>query len=214
MNKKIYFNDKFLAFVDEEPQNSQNQSIRFMNTFSEKGIKNLMDELVSESGSKASKTQSEFYAHSNTFEQVLDYLKEKLYYIEAAGGFIQRKDKFLFIFRLNRWDLPKGKLEKKESIEQAAIRECEEECAIEELTIKQQLSSTFHLYKYKDSYAIKQTYWFYMTTTFDKELKPQIEENIEKVEWFDVNGIKESVLKSTYFTISDVVNEALGVVKL
>ena len=41
--------------------------------------------------------------------------------IEAAGGLVQRDDgKFLFIFRNNKWDLPKGGIEKKELTIEAA----------------------------------------------------------------------------------------------
>ena len=51
--------------------------------------------------------------------------------IEAAGGLvINRKGEYLFIYRNDKWDLPKGKLEKGERKRQGAVREVEEECGI------------------------------------------------------------------------------------
>ena len=59
--------------------------------------------------------------------------------IEAAGGLVYNaKDQLLMIFRNGKWDLPKGKLEVGENIEQCAMREVEEECGISGLTITQQ----------------------------------------------------------------------------
>ena len=117
---------------------------------------------------------------------------------------------FRSIYRLGKWDLPKGKLDKGETVEAAAIRECEEECGIKNLKIEQQLSSTYHIYKYKGKLALKQTYWFYMTTNYEKPLKPQTEENIEDVKWFTKEKIKETVFGNSYFTIIDVINEAFN----
>jgi len=209
MNKKIYFNNKFLAFVDEGPQTSQNQSIRFYPDLSEETLTGLFNEILSESDSSLSQTSSEYYTLSGNFEKVFDYLKKNLYYIEAAGGLIKKENDFLFIFRHGRWDLPKGKLEKKETIEHAAIRECEEECSVKKLKIEKQLASTFHIYKFRDKFALKQTYWFFMTTDYDKKLKPQKEEHIEEVKWMNKEEIKKIVFDNSYFTIMDVVNEAM-----
>ncbi|MFT4602413.1 MAG: 8-oxo-dGTP pyrophosphatase MutT (NUDIX family), partial [Arenicella sp.] len=51
---------------------------------------------------------------------------ENFKFIEAAGGLVEFKGKFLFIKRNGLWDIPKGKLEKGESIEEGAVREIEE----------------------------------------------------------------------------------------
>jgi ADP-ribose pyrophosphatase YjhB (NUDIX family) len=208
MNTKIYFNNKFLEFTGQATQTSQNQSIRLIEKINEEKLKKIIDELLSENDSSSSKTNDFYQISAEDFNFVFDFLKKHFYYIEAAGGLIKKENKFLFIYRLNKWDLPKGKLDKNETIEHAAIRECEEECAIKKLKIEQQLSSTFHVYKYKDKYALKQTFWFYMSTTFDGKLKPQTEENIDEVKWFTKDEIKKTVFANSYFTIIDVVNEA------
>lgn len=124
--------------------------------------------------------------------------------IEAAGGVVKNtKNKTLFIYRLEKWDLPKGKIEKGEKIEDAAIREVEEECAVTGLVIKKQLQDCYHIYHLKDKPILKQTYWFEMFTSFNGDLIPQKEEGIEKVEWLSDKQIKDVALKNTYASIAD-----------
>jgi ADP-ribose pyrophosphatase YjhB (NUDIX family) len=212
MNKKIYFNNKFIEFSNDAVQDSQNQSVRFIPEFSEETLTKITDELLSETVEPVSKTASGYRMSVDKFQQVFDYLKKNLYYIEAAGGFIQKQNQFLFIYRFNRWDLPKGKLDKGETIEHAAIRECEEECAVKNLIIRKALSPTFHVYRYKDKFALKQTYWFHMITDYDKKLKPQTEENITDVKWFTREEAEKNVSENSYFTIQDVVSEAFRVI--
>ena len=72
--------------------------------------------------------------------------------IEAAGGLVYNdKNQILMIFRNGKWDLPKGKLEVGENIEQCAIREVEEECGVSGLTITQQLQKTYHKWEHESS---------------------------------------------------------------
>ena len=48
--------------------------------------------------------------------------------------------------RLGVWDLPKGKVEKSEDIEQAAVREVQEECGLVDVRLVAPLTSTWHTY--------------------------------------------------------------------
>lgn len=150
-----------------------------------------------------------FILPANTFDLFMTVAKKELHYFEAAGGFIEKDAQYLCIHRLGRWDLPKGKLEKNETIEAAAVRECEEECGIGELRIQYPLHSTFHLYPYKKGIAIKQSFWFYMQSSWQKPLVAQTEESIDEVRWFSKEEIIRQVLPDTYFTIHDVIREAL-----
>jgi ADP-ribose pyrophosphatase YjhB (NUDIX family) len=43
---------------------------------------------------------------------------------------VRKKDKFLMIYRMKKWDLPKGKKEKKEKYKDTAVREVSEECNV------------------------------------------------------------------------------------
>ena len=107
--------------------------------------------------------------------------------IEAAGGLVRNAaGEGLFIFRRGHWDLPKGKIDKGETVEQAAVREVQEETGITQVTLGAALPTTYHTYRNrKDKRVLKRTYWFEMTTT-DTELIPQTEEDIEAAVWHPV----------------------------
>jgi len=120
---------------------------------------------------------------------------------KAAGGKVLNKnEEVLFIYRLNRWDLPKGKLEKKETIEQCAIREVEEECGVNRLKIIEKLPTTYHIFKRKGMLFLKVTYWHLMQTEFIGQLTPQTEEGIKKVCFFNKQET-HSALQNTYSNI-------------
>jgi len=100
----------------------------------------------------------------------------------AAGGKVfNHLNEVLFIYRFDKWDLPKGKLEKGETIEQCAIREVEEECGITNLIIENKLETTYHIFERKDKLILKISHWFLMKTNYSGALKPQIEEGISEV---------------------------------
>ena len=126
--------------------------------------------------------------------------------IEAAGGLVfNAENKVLMIFRNRKWDLPKGKLEVGESIENCAIREVEEECGISSLEICNKLVETFHTYDLKGESILKKTYWYKMSCSFSGDLTPQIEEGITKVCWIEMDDVKEK-LNNSYSNIIDVFN--------
>lgn len=122
--------------------------------------------------------------------------------IEAAGGLVLNKQKeILMIYRLGKWDLPKGKIEKGEKKKDAAIREVEEECGIDQLEIIHKLNTTYHCYFLKKKRVLKKSYWYLMQTTYQDELTPQLEENITEVRWVNKNEIPE-LLNNTYASIA------------
>uniref|UniRef100_UPI0040497EF7 NUDIX hydrolase n=1 Tax=Fluviicola sp. TaxID=1917219 RepID=UPI0040497EF7 len=104
--------------------------------------------------------------------------------IEAAGGIVKRKNDYLFIERNGVWDLPKGKVEVNESVEEAAVREIEEECGIEKPIIHRFLGCTFHTYEFKGKHVLKKNWWFMLDYTGSKKATPQVEEGISQVVWF------------------------------
>lgn len=121
--------------------------------------------------------------HKNESKLLSKFLK-KLPNVIAGGGKVYNDDgKVLFIFRNDKWDLPKGKAEGNETIEETAIREVEEETKVEGLEIVRPLETTYHIFKRNGRYKIKITYWFEMKTSFTGELKPQKKEGITKVKW-------------------------------
>jgi 8-oxo-dGTP pyrophosphatase MutT (NUDIX family) len=127
--------------------------------------------------------------------------------IEAAGGIVRRFDEFLFIQRFGLWDLPKGKIEKGESPEFAALREVEEECGITGVVLHDSICETYHTYEMKGKNILKKTYWYNMSYTGDQALTPQLEEGITDVRWIKLSEVDE-ILKNTYPSIRYVFAEA------
>ena len=117
-------------------------------------------------------------------------------------------NKFLFIFRNNQWDLPKGGVEKNELIIEAAKREVTEETGVGDLIVQNQLSETYHIFKKGKRYRLKKTYWFKMSTNYMGQLQPQIEEGISKTEWISKAGI-ESFLDDAFENIRIIILEVL-----
>ena len=120
---------------------------------------------------------------------------------KAAGGkVLNANNETLFIYRFNKWDLPKGKLESGESILECAVREVEEECGISNLQIEKELETTYHIFERKGKLILKITYWFLMSTTYIGKLTPQFEEGIEQVVFKNEDETVEA-LKNTYENI-------------
>ena len=140
------------------------------------------------------------YLYTPDLESGWNYFLTQIKVVPAAGGLVKNnKNDILFIYRNNIWDLPKGRIEKNESIETAAIREVEEECSIFNLTIEKQLITTYHIY-FQNKNKLKLTYWFLMNSNYDKSLIPQIEEGITKVEFIKEESI-DTILKESYANI-------------
>jgi 8-oxo-dGTP pyrophosphatase MutT (NUDIX family) len=117
--------------------------------------------------------------------------------VVAGGGKVYNDEgKVLFIYRNNKWDLPKGKVEGKETIDYTAIREVEEETGISGLEITKPLEMTYHIFKRNGKHRIKVTYWFEMRTSYDGKLIPQVKEGITKVQWLDDTQMKRAMTNS------------------
>jgi len=115
------------------------------------------------------------------------------------------KNQILVIYRNNKWDIPKGKVEKDESTREAAIREVEEECGIKHLKLNDKLISTYHIYASKGGLILKKTNWYNMTCLVDQKLTPQKEEGIDEVKWVKSDFFSTPGL-STYKSLKEVIN--------
>lgn len=113
------------------------------------------------------------------------FLKKLPNVIAGGGKVVNDKGEILFIYRNNKWDLPKGKAEPKETIEETALREVEEETGVSGLKITKPMETTYHIFKRNGKHKIKITYWFEMTTSYSGRLSPQENEGITKVEWLN-----------------------------
>ncbi|HET7000040.1 MAG TPA: NUDIX domain-containing protein [Puia sp.] len=122
----------------------------------------------------------------------------------AAGGLVENeKGEILFMFRRDKWDLPKGKLDPGETLEECALREVEEETGVGQLELKTFLLQTLHEYEELGKVIQKKTHWFYMSTTSHQLLIPQAEEDITELRWIAPADF-EIVLRNTYPAIVEV----------
>lgn len=116
--------------------------------------------------------------------------------VSAAGGLVLNSDKeILFIYRSKKWDLPKGRIEIGESIEETAVREVEEECGIFNLKLQKPLTTTYHVY-FQNGMKLKETFWFLMTSEYKGVLTPQLEEGITKVLFKNEEEVQKALLNS------------------
>ena len=127
--------------------------------------------------------------------------------IAGGGVVVNENNQVLFIYRRKKWDLPKGKLDPGEDIKACAIREVMEETGIRNLTIGNLIIVTTHSYEENGLNMQKETHWFEMkSSTVDNPiLTPQLEEDIEKIEWVSLENLEE-YLSETYTTIQQVLN--------
>ena len=127
--------------------------------------------------------------------------------IIAAGGIVENENKeILLIFRRGKWDLPKGKLDEGETIEECAVREVEEETGLRSIQQGELIEVTLHNYLEKGTEIEKETYWYAMKVEGEQNLVAQTEEDIEDIKW-----VKESelplYLSNTYNNIIDIIEK-------
>ncbi len=200
---KVYFGNEPVILCDEIDKEINeilhHPDAMFIDEVSPRAIKSMLHEIVKE----------EFHAgviwHSD-----LEKLKETFFknfkIIEAAGGIVQNdKKELLFIYRLEKWDLPKGKIEKGEKEEEAAVREVEEETGVTGLQLKKKIGTTYHVYDEFGKHFLKVSHWYHMTCPAKQELKPQTEEHITEIKWVKTQDIKEPVA-NTYPSIKDILS--------
>ncbi|MGC4103311.1 NUDIX hydrolase [Ferruginibacter sp.] len=203
MHIKIYFGDK-PVFLCDHIDTELNEILHhpdavFIDEISNPAIKSLLHEIKKE----------EFHA-GVLWHEDLEQLKKVFFkhftLIEAAGGIVQNtKKELLFIYRLDKWDLPKGKMEKGEKPDATAIREVEEETGVTGLTLKKKVGETYHTYDAYGKHYLKVTYWYYMTCSATQHLVPQTEEDITAIKWVATKDIKQP-MSNTYPSIKDILS--------
>ena len=169
----------------------------FVDEVSPRAIKSMLHEIKKE----------EFHAgviwHSDLEKLKATFFKN-FKIIEAAGGIVQNdKKEILFIHRLGKWDLPKGKMEKGETEEACALREVNEETGVKGLHLKKKVGETYHVYDEFGKHFLKISHWYHMTCSSSQTLTPQTVEDITEVKWVKTMDIKEP-MEDTYPSIKDI----------
>ncbi len=150
------------------------------------------------------KTPQTLTIYAENLEHSWCLFQSQFLHLRAAGGLVVNNQRLLFIFRNGKWDLPKGKMEMGESIDETALREVQEECGIVDLCLNQFLTKTYHVYCMNKRWVLKETDWFLMQSSQDNNLTPQLEEGIDLVKWVRPEAIDE-YLNNSYETISRVI---------
>jgi ADP-ribose pyrophosphatase YjhB (NUDIX family) len=188
----------YKVFVNERP-------LILTDKIREKGdgtyfMMNETEVLAAVNGLRKKKLEKAYVYHPNR-EEILNKFSKYIPRVVAAGGVVTNKEgKVLFIYRNDKWDLPKGIQKKKESLEDCAIREVEEETGVQDLKIENILRTTYHIFKRNGKLRLKEVHWFAMKTNYEGILVGEEKEGIVKVKWKGPQKIRKA-LENSYLNI-------------
>lgn len=201
----IYFDDKPVFLCDEiTPEIDEykhHPDAVFIDELSTPAINSLLHEIE----------KPRFHAgiiYDKDFEQLKEDFFRHFTVIQAGGGLVKNtKDEILLILRRGKWDLPKGKLDDNETIEECAKREVQEETGLQKIKLIQPIEITYHTYVQFGKHILKQSHWYAMTAADDEKLVPQTEEDITEIIWAKKEDLKKYTL-NTFPTIVAVLQHA------
>jgi len=191
---KIFVNDKPIILTSEVEKETDFKNYLLNSVNIGKVIKEL----------NTTSLKSVRLIHKDADKLLKKFLKLLPNVIAGGGKVFNKQGDILFIYRNNKWDLPKGKVEGSETIENTAMREVSEETGVNGLEIVKPLETTYHIFKRNGRHKIKITYWFEMETSFNGILYPQTGEGITKVEWLSSVKIPKA-LENSYTNIKSLI---------
>lgn len=189
----------YKVFINEKQLSISNYQIDKVENLFYNGVQNLTEALYKLENS----SKKHLHIYGENIDEIWENFVNLFQKIEAAGGIVSNEnDEILFINRLQKWDLPKGKIEKNETKKSAATREVEEETGLCDLILQDFIGTTYHIYYPKNSIGmIKFTHWFSMRYTGNQTPTPQIEEGIQEVKWIKKSQISTEVFPNTFENI-------------
>ncbi|MBL7740615.1 MAG: NUDIX domain-containing protein [Chitinophagaceae bacterium] len=204
---KIYFGDKPLFLCDTidnviEPFVHHDDAI-FIDELDTHTVKTIIHEM------QLPKVHAGVFFHAD-----LDKLKKAIFkkftLIKAAGGLVTNpENEILLIFRRGKWDLPKGKLDDGEKLEDCAVREVQEETGLKKVKLVSPLSITYHTYHEGSKFILKESHWYNMEVNGAQDLVPQTEEDILEIRWVRPEGL-EAYMKNAFPSVTDVLETCLA----
>jgi len=196
---EVFINNKKLVFDSPAAEKKYNSSWEKVFAADEKFIrKEIFDLLTDENPGNG------VVIFADEKEKIIKKFFRPFNLIDAAGGLVKNeKDQFLMIYRNQKWDLPKGKLEKNESPESGAMRETTEETGVSGLSVIRHLADSRHMYAWKEKMVLKKTCWYEMYTDDKRKLIPQISEGITEVKWMDRESVMDA-LNNSYALINEL----------
>ena len=198
---KIYFDDKPLFLCDNvdatlQPYIHHDDAV-FIDELNLHTVKSMIHEMQDTS------VHAGIFVHKD-LKELKDAFFKKFTLVKAAGGFVLNENKeVLMMFRRGKWDLPKGKMDKKETFEECAVRETEEETGLKDIKLLSPLITSYHTYHEGSKYVLKETKWFTMNVSGEQKLIPQTAEQITKLEWVGKNDLKK-YLQNSFPSVIDV----------
>ncbi|MBS1947880.1 MAG: NUDIX domain-containing protein [Bacteroidetes bacterium] len=204
MRLKVYFNDKPLFLCDklddEISKYAHHDDAVLIDEFSPPAVNAMIHEMQQE------KVHAGIFLH-NDFNELKKAFWKKFTVIKAAGGLVfNAKKEMLFIFRRGKWDLPKGKLDEGETLEQCAAREVGEETGLENISLIRPIMATYHTYYEDGKHILKESHWYEMKVEGRQTLIPQAVEDIHEVKWAAKAQIIE-LMKNTFPSVKDVIGQ-------
>jgi ADP-ribose pyrophosphatase YjhB (NUDIX family) len=203
---KIYFNDKPLFLCDAidktiEPFIHHDDAV-YIDELNAHTIKTIIHEM------QQPQIHAGVFFHPDLAKLKQDLLK-KFIVIQAAGGLVtNEKNEILLIFRRGKWDLPKGKLDPGEKLEDCAVREVEEETGLKNIELISPLIVTYHTYHEGSKYILKESHWYKMKVKGEQKLIPQAEEDIHEAIWVKNTELKP-YMKKSFPSVVDVLETCL-----
>ena len=196
----IYFESRVLVLTDNLEAEME-QGFDGIHTYSDfAGIKQFVDKFYLNTGIKRA------ILFSKHLPELFRVFQACFKYVEAAGGVVENvNEEILMIYRNGKWDLPKGKKERKESDEETAVREVAEETGLTNIAVNRFMCDTYHIYEIGEKRFLKRTAWFLMSGNA-AGLRPQLEEGITGVEWIKRDNIR-SVFSNTFASITEVLTQ-------
>ncbi len=198
---KIYFDDKPLFLCDAIEEKIQpfihHDDAVFIDELDSHTIKSMIHEMQEPS------VHAGVFYHSD-LEKLKKSFFKKFTLVQAAGGLVTNEnEEILLIFRRGKWDLPKGKLENDEKLEDCALREVEEETGLINILLQNKLTITYHTYHEGTHFILKESHWFKMKVEGKQNLDPQTEEDIHEIKWVAADDL-ETYQKNSFPSLSDV----------
>jgi 8-oxo-dGTP pyrophosphatase MutT (NUDIX family) len=204
MYVKIYFDNKPLFLCDNidetiEPYIHHDDAV-FIDELDLHTVKSMIHEM------QEPEVHAGVFFHPDLNELKKAFWK-KFTIIKAAGGLVQNEEKkMLMIFRRGKWDLPKGKIDDGETLEQCAVREVEEETGLTKIELLSPLLTTYHTYHEGSRFVLKESYWYNMKVSGKQNLQPQTEEDILEIKWVTTKEA-EKLFPECFPSVIDVIKE-------
>jgi 8-oxo-dGTP pyrophosphatase MutT (NUDIX family) len=195
---KVFFNERIVLLTDDFIRNFQLRHGLFYKYRNVEDLKELLEFYWKLKGIDT------LFIYHHDIEALRERFKSCFQQVYAAGGLVRDNEgRYLIMKRRGKWDLPKGKVNRNETFEQAAVREVTEECGLHGLEITGPLLSTYHSYYLDDHVILKRTCWYDMLYKGHEEPVPEYEEDITDIIWMSVEDVRK-ITGNTYLAVIDV----------